>query len=1370
MGENKRYYLGLDMGTNSLGWAVTDSAYQLMRAKGKDLWGVRTFEEANTSAERRSYRISRRRRQRQVARMGVLRELFADEIEKMDAGFFVRLDESKYHLEDRSEGNRQKYALFSDENFTDWDYFAKYPTIFHLRKELLESEDSHDVRLVYLALANMFKHRGHFLNASLGTEDASGNFQEVYQQFIQIANEFALAFPGDADEKKLELCLGGKESRKKKTEIISEQLGISRKQKAEYQLINLMCGLKGKIADVFPDIELDEENKNLSISFRDSDYEEKEAVFQNLLDEDEMELVNCVKQIHDRGLLSGIEKGYKYLSQARVASYEEHHKDLQILKNLLKKYDKKAYFIMFRNLAMGKGSYSSYIGSVNAGEKCRRGGEGGSQEEFYKKVKSILSKFPSDDPDVRYVLEKIETETFLPKQLTASNGVIPNQVHAREMKKILKNAETYLPFLKEKDDSGLSVSEKIVSLFTFRIPYYVGPLGQQYKDKKGYNVWAERKAPGKIYPWNFTEKVDEKKSAEKFIARMVRHCTYMAGHTSLPKQSLLYEKYQVLNELNNLRIHGEKISVELKQDIYHTLFEKGKKVSLTALKRYLITNGIVSNADIDTAISGIDNGFQSSLSSLGKFLGVLGEEAFSDLCRPMIEQIIFWGTVYGDDKKFLKEKIEEAYGNRLTDAQKKRISGFKFSGWGNLSKEFLTIEGASKEDGEIKSLMQSMWDTNCNLMELLSDRFTYKASLDAMVENVEKPLSEWRIEDLDELYLSAPVKRMVWQTIRVVDEIQTVLGNSPERIFVEMAREEGEKGKRTVSRKRKLLDLYHALGKEGREWKEELENTAEDQFRMKKLYLYYLQMGRCIYTGETIDLHDLMNGNKYDIDHIYPRHFIKDDNIENNLVLVKKEKNAHKSDNFPIEKEIHDKMQPFWQSLWKKGLMSIEKYNRLTRKTPFTDEEKANFISRQLVETRQGTKAITQIFHQAFPESEIVFSKASVVSAFRKKYEFAKVRCVNNYHHAHDAYLNIVVGNTYFVKFTKNPLNFIKEANKHPENPSYKYNMDKIFEWDVQRNGEVAWIASKDGNAGSIKMVRKMLNKNSPLMTRLAHEAHGGLTQKTTIWSAQKANMEAYLPIKTSDPRLADVTKYGGPTTIAVAGYTLLEYKVAGKTVRSLESLPIYLGKTETLSEEVMLEYFSKILETENKKKKVTDLKICIKLIPRGSLVKYDGFYYYLAGKTGNRIIILSAVSLCLSQKYMYYIKKMEKAVNTGYYEEKVQQEVILTKEKNEELYHIFCKKYKEQIFAKKVGVMGNTICDGEARFWDLDIEQQCKVILQILLNFQSGVGVDLTLLGGSNKSGITLINKKISGADELLLIYQSITGIYSREINLLTV
>ncbi|MFR5700979.1 MAG: hypothetical protein ACLUD0_03335 [Eubacterium ramulus] len=80
--KNLRYYLGLDMGTDSLGWAVTDSSYHILRAKGKDLWGVRLFPAAETSVNRRTYRVNICRREARSKRIGALKELFADEIEK----------------------------------------------------------------------------------------------------------------------------------------------------------------------------------------------------------------------------------------------------------------------------------------------------------------------------------------------------------------------------------------------------------------------------------------------------------------------------------------------------------------------------------------------------------------------------------------------------------------------------------------------------------------------------------------------------------------------------------------------------------------------------------------------------------------------------------------------------------------------------------------------------------------------------------------------------------------------------------------------------------------------------------------------------------------------------------------------------------------------------------------------------------------------------------------------------------------------------------------------------------------------------------------------------------------------------------------
>ena len=41
------YYLGFDIGTNSVGWCVTDLNYNVLRFNKKDMWGSRLFDEAD---------------------------------------------------------------------------------------------------------------------------------------------------------------------------------------------------------------------------------------------------------------------------------------------------------------------------------------------------------------------------------------------------------------------------------------------------------------------------------------------------------------------------------------------------------------------------------------------------------------------------------------------------------------------------------------------------------------------------------------------------------------------------------------------------------------------------------------------------------------------------------------------------------------------------------------------------------------------------------------------------------------------------------------------------------------------------------------------------------------------------------------------------------------------------------------------------------------------------------------------------------------------------------------------------------------------------------------------------------------------------
>ena len=387
----KKMYIGIDMGTSSVGMAVTDENYNLYRVKGKDFWTSRLFKEANTAAERRTNRVSRRRRQRETARMGILRELFSEEINKVDEGFFARLDESKYHIEDRDV--KQKYALFADKGYTDKEYYQDYPTIFHLRNELLHPQkDSYDVRLVYLAIANMFKHRGNFLNETLDIDKITASADDVYSQLIEELDLYCIQMPVNINIGELINIIGENGiSRSKRLENASKYLGISKKDKQSYEILKLICGLKGILYNIYGENVIDEENKKFSISFTDSNYEDEETQAKDILGDEYFELIEIIKELHDIGVLSGIIKGHKFLSEARVELYEEHKKDLDMLQQVLKKYDKNAYDEMFR--VMKEGNYSAYVGSVNARgknkknkKKCRRGKKG----EKWKKSGGFL--------------------------------------------------------------------------------------------------------------------------------------------------------------------------------------------------------------------------------------------------------------------------------------------------------------------------------------------------------------------------------------------------------------------------------------------------------------------------------------------------------------------------------------------------------------------------------------------------------------------------------------------------------------------------------------------------------------------------------------------------------------------------------------------------------------------------------------------------------------------------------------------------------------------------------------------------------------------------------------------------------------------
>ena len=878
-----------------------------------------------------------------------------------------------------------------------------------------------------------------------------------------------------------------------------------------------------------------------------------------------------------------------------------------------------------------------------------------------------------------------------------------------------------------------------MQLFEFRIPYYVGPLGK----KSEKFAWAVRKNDDKIYPWNFEQVIDVEESAEKFIRRMTNKCTYLVGEDVLPKDSLLYSKYIVLNELNNLRLGGEKISVALKQRIYEELFQRKRKVRQKDLKNYLIREGIAGK---EVEISGIDGDFKGSLTAYHDFKEKL---TGVELSKKEQEEIILNIVLFGDDKKLLKQRLGKRF-PKLTEKQKATLASLSYSGWGRFSKKFLEeITAPAPETGEVWNIITALWESNNNLMQLLSSDYMFMESIEEF--NYGKKNITLTYETIENLYVSPAVKREIWQTLKILKEIQKVMGGEPKRVFIEMAREHQE-SKRTDSRKSWLMDLYKACKKEERDWLEELGQYESHQLRSDKLFLYYTQKGKCMYSGESINLEELWDNTKYDVDHIYPQSKTMDDSI-NNRVLVKRQYNAKKTDNYPLNSDIQEKMSTYWKMLLDGGFITKEKYERLVRKTELTPNELAGFIERQLVETRQGTKAVAEILKEAMPDTEVVYAKAKNVSEFRHEYGFIKVREMNDLHHAKDAYLNIVVGNSYYVKFTKSAANFIRE------NPgrSYTLKTKELFAHDIVRNDEVAW---KSGNHGTMEIVEQTMKKNNILVTRRIYEVKGGLFDQQIMKKGK-----GQIPIKGGDERLKNIYKYGGYNKASGAYFMLVKsLDKKNNEQRTLEFLPIYMKDYVEQSEEKAQEY----LVTNRKLK---NPEIILPKVKIDTLFKVDGFYMWLSGRTKNQLKFKCANQLILSEEDVKILKKVIKFINR----KKENKDIVLndydgiTEEDAGNLYETFIRKLKDSIYKKRLALQGETLENKRKEFEALSLEDKCIVLGEILHLFQCQSGAaNLKLIGGPASAGILVMNNNISKCNQISIITQSPTGIFEKEIDLL--
>lgn len=1351
-----KFYLGMDIGTDSLGVACTDENYSLLRAKRKDCWVTRLFDEAKTASERRTKRTARRRLERRKYRIKLLQELFAPVIS--DKTFFIRLNNSQFLPEDKDAllffgGD----AIFADEGYRDKDFHKEFPTVYHLRKALMSGK-KYDLRLYYLAVHHIVKYRGHFLieGGISDVRDEKRLFAALNEAFFGYYGEEAVIFDENlaASAKEILTSAGGIKDKQKQ---LCSLFGIS--DKTGKDAVKAMCGASFSPAVLFKEAFKGE--KSLSFKkLKDEEFEPLEDVYG-----DAFTVLAALRGVYEFAVFEKLLSGCPDISSAMIKIYEKHGKDLKKLKDFIKNYlvfdAREAYRKIFKS-TRETANYVNYVGYTKKGgdkvkvKPCK-------DEDFFAYLKKQLVAFnengmiKEDEEAERIyseIIAELEQGTFLPKILHSDNGLFPHQVNEDELNKIVAAMKNNYPETAE-------FADKILPLFLFRIPYYVGPL-------TGKRAWVKRKNV-KITPWNFDEAVDKAASNEAFMRNMTNKCTYLRGEDVLLKNSVLYQRFNLLNQLNKLKVNDVPISVPIKKKMYDELFTEYAKVTDKKIKEFLVREGIISREEEKTAaISGKDGEFNASLSSYVKFVKILGEFAKNDLRNGggVVEKIILWHTL-NTDKNIVESLIKKNFGKIPEIAENiKVLKGLSFKDFGRLSEKFLTgIFATDAETGAKRSIMDLLYETNENLNEILFDeRYGFEQIIKRENGELEGEKNEITYEDVDNLYVSPAVKRGIWQAVITTDEYVKIIGKEPDKIFIEVTREDGVKGDegRKYSRKTQLLEKYKSLTEsEGfSEIIKELsrEDVTDMKLRREKLYLYFRQLGRCMYSGKKIDLEDLLcNDAKrsvtYDVDHVLPRSYIKDDSLSNK-VLVLRAKNAEKRDVYPLPAGFTDQ-KPFWKFLLTKGLLEKTTYDRLTRTEPLGEEDYSGFINRQKVITDQTVKAVAELMKKKYPNTKIVYSKAKNVADFKNRYELFKCRETNDLHHARDAFLNIVVGNVYDVRFTPPMSEFYKK-----EEGWRQCNLDKLF--DKETVG--AWKGQE-----SLLKVKKVYARSSMEVTRYSFCCKGKFYDETVHG---KEDTAITAPRKESGP-LADSSKYGGFKSQNTAYFAIVEsLDKKGKPIKTIEAVPVLVTYKMRSDPSALEKYFAESLNSP---------RIIVPKLKTQQLVSYNGTPVYISGRKDNRICARNGVELFTDGKTDEYVKELVKLMELGaknsvdFYSELYimktnrygELNLVIDREANIALYNELKNKLSDNIYKglSPYATFKENLEKGEEAFAEISVYKQAKVLLQILKFFKCTAETsDLTEIGLGKSIGEVLFNKEISGVD-FRIIHKSPTGLKVREV-----
>ena len=254
------------------------------------------------------------------------------------------------------------------------------------------------------------------------------------------------------------------------------------------------------------------------------------------------------------------------------------------------------------------------------------------------------------------------------------------------------------------------------------------------------------------------------------------------------------------------------------------------------------------------------------------------------------------------------------------------------------------------------------------------------------------------------------------------------------------------------------------------------------------------------------------------------------------------------------------------------------------------------------------------------------------------------------------------------------------------------------------------------------------------------------------------------------------IEKYGGFDNATISFYSIASVKGKGAVLAAVELL--YADKflnDNYFAKSYIAQKLSEDMNTLILPESIT-FPLEHRIIKINSVLDLDGYRVLIAAKQNTSIKFVSAESLILDNDDTAYVKKIYSYLEKCKTDKnlKVKHFMGISNENNLRLFKVLTDKCLSKPFSKMYSDLGEKMLASKDKFTDYDLEEQTRILAEMVALFKTGrkAGVNLLQIGGKSHSGVKTLNTflfKIKDYKSIKIIDQSPTGLYEKKsVNLL--